>query len=294
MEFGSDTSNLNTTMSKQGNFVNPGEKLRDLLSGMLRFNPANDTSVFAQIDEMMKANGELALLTYSSLMNYITRRLITVAEYLKRKYNGDDYPSGHYIEKIRDYLKDHTKIPSDQQEKVLALLLECLTARSRRVRPKVKERMRRQAQEKGLRCYICGCDMDFSLNDKYRAAVIEHVWPNAMGGASEETNLRVSCKKCSEHKQSYMDSSDFHFEEICLVDEEGSDDFDRKLNRQFKIAIWAKSNYACVLCGKPASSGSLGFARRDFDDNWHFLNMDAYCDEHLAQIRSLREKLSSS
>lgn len=271
-------------MNQEIDFVNPGKKLRDLLISIFDYNPSVETSILSRIDEAMNANGELALLTYSSLINYTTRRLITVSAYIKRKYSGDDYPSEYYIEKIREHLEVNTRIPSDQREKVLALLLECLAARSRKVQQNVKRRMRQDAQDNGLKCYICGCDMDFALNDEFLAAVIEHLWPNSMGGDRHTTNLRVSCKKCSDNKRSYIDSSDFHFEEMCLVDEEGDDDFSKKLTRQFKIAVWTKSQYSCILCGKPASQGSLGFARRDPNDNWHFLNMDAYCDEHLAQI----------
>lgn len=280
-------------MSQENDLINPGEKLRDILSEIFHYDPKHDSSVLDQIDKMMMADGELALLTYRSLINYVTRRLITIAEYMKRKYSGDSYPSGYYIGEIKSYLRNRTNIPSEMREKILALLLECLAARSKSVRSAVKKRIRRQAQEQGLKCYICGCDMDFSLNDEYLAAVIEHVWPHAMGGVSQEANLRVACKKCSDHKQSYMDASDFHFEEMCLVDEEDSDDFNKRLTRQFKIAIWAKSDYACILCGKPASQGGLGFARRNHNDNWHFLNMDAYCDEHLAQIKVARDKHSS-
>lgn len=271
-------------MTQEAELINPGARLRDLLSLILDYDPKSEASILSRIDEIMAANGELALLTYSSLMNYVTRRLITASEYIKRKYSGDGYPSEYYIEKIRDYLELYTKIPSERREIVLALLLECLAARSRKVQSNVKRRMRQVAQEEGLKCYICGCDMDFSLQDEYLAAVIEHVWPNAMGGDRHLANLRLSCKKCSDNKRSYIDASDFHFEEMCLVDEEGDDDFSKKLTRQFKIAIWTKSQYSCILCGKPASQGGLRFARRDPNDNWHFLNIDAYCDDHLANI----------
>lgn len=268
-------------------FVNPGEKLRSLLSSMFNYEHTSGDSILSKIDDVMAANGELALLTYSSLINYVTRRLITASEYIKRKYSKDEYPSGYYVEKIREHLKDNTRIPAEQCEEVLAILLECLAARSRKVQSKVKQRMRQTAQNDGLKCYICGCDMNFTSSDEYLAAVIEHVWPNAMGGDRHTMNLRVSCKKCSDNKRSYIDSSDFHFEEMCITSEEKDDDFDNKLSRQFKIAVWTKSQYSCILCGKPASQGSLGFARRNPNDNWHFLNMDAYCAEHLAQISAI-------
>ncbi len=274
-------------MTEELVFRNPGEKLRDLLGSIFAYDPTTENSVFSRMDEAVLANGELALLAHSSLVSYLTRRLITAAEYIKRKYNNEGYPDGFYIQKIRDYLIEQTRLPSDQREKILAMLLECLSARSRKVPVKTKQRMRTIAQKDGLKCYICGCDMDFSLRDEYLAAIIEHVWPNSMGGDRHETNLRVSCKKCSDNKHNYMESSDFHYEEICLVDEEGSEDFNKKLTRQHKIAVWTKSGYSCILCGKPASEGTLGFARRNINDNWHFLNMDAYCDEHLAQINSL-------
>jgi hypothetical protein len=53
------------------------------------------------------------------------------------------------------------------------------------------------------------------------------------------------------------------------------------MTREYEIALWAKSNFKCKICGKPASNvGKLKLSRINLDDSWHFLNIDAYCEQH--------------
>jgi 5-methylcytosine-specific restriction endonuclease McrA len=144
-------------------------------------------------------------------------------------------------------------------------------------RIKRKKIIQSKIQEHGeLFCYICGKSL---TNEE---AEIEHMWPKAMGGTEKDHNLKVSCKHCNKYKQDYIDASDFHYEEICIAQEEGENSFSGNFKRLYKIALWAKNNYSCILCGTTAESvGRLKFVRKNSRDSWHFLNIDAYCESCL-------------
>lgn len=111
---------------------------------------------------------------------------------------------------------------------------------------------------------------------------IEHIWPKEMGGKDDDDNLKAACEQCNQSKQSYIDASDFHYEEICLITDKTDNNFETELNWQYRVALWAKNNYECVRCGKPAQyKGTLEFVRSNPNDSWHFLNIDTYCEDHI-------------
>lgn len=50
-------------------------------------------------------------------------------------------------------------------------------------------------------CYLCGTEVDF-VADGHRAFTLDHVWPRAYGGNSDEENLLGACRSCNEAKSS--------------------------------------------------------------------------------------------
>jgi hypothetical protein len=108
---------------------------------------------------------------------------------------------------------------------------------------------------------------------------VEHIWPRAMGGTSDEENLALSCSECNGDKQDFIDASDFHYEEICLANcDETSDEFKMEFKRNYKLALWSKSNFKCEICDLKAEDlGQLEFIRKNPNDSWHFLNISVLC-----------------
>jgi 5-methylcytosine-specific restriction endonuclease McrA len=262
--------------------VSPGEQLRNELEHLFPDQP--DRSCFvSDLDNGLIADGEFAALVYRSSINYMLRRLITSAEYLKRKFDVSSYPPGMHVNEIRRYIRDYTRIPVSKQELILALLLACLAARDKETTLRTKSRLRREAGRRGLSCYICGNALDYSDPTSSQA---EHVWPRAMGGSSDETNLRMACQHCNELKWNYIDGSDYHFEEICLVTDEGDQNFSAEFRDWYQVAVLAESDFACSLCGKPAAQvGALAMVRRNPTDSWHFLNIMALCGRCMQRFR---------
>lgn len=256
--------------------INPGLILRDFLQKLCPIRSDAGLSFISQIDYSFKADGALSELVYKSTINYLVRRLINTAEYLRRKYESDDFPEGTFVQELRSYLKSETRFRDPDIEKIISIIQACLSVRNQR-------RKSRQAFVKhkkqiggayGLLCYICGK----SLSSEEEIQV-EHNWPKALGGSSKYFNLRLSCKSCNSEKGTYIDGSDFHYEHICLSTDETNDGFNHELKGLYRVALSAKSNYRCTLCeGDVESVGRLRFVRRNPNDSWHYLNIDAICE----------------
>ncbi|MBD1899181.1 HNH endonuclease [Trichocoleus sp. DQ-A3] len=269
-------------MSSQNKYdINPGQALKLFLKELYPPSQRDQTCSIFKMDDALASDGRLFELAYESSINYLIRRLLTTTEYLSNKFNPAEYPSGRYIEEVRRFLKEYTHIPRNKTEKLLILLLDCLREKFKEPSATTKRNLIRRARDTGQRCYICGCSLDFEQENLYNSAIIEHVWPRSLGGASDNTNLRVSCKRCSEIKSNYIDVADFHYEEICLSSDKNSVHFFNSLEWEYRIAILMKNSFSCVICGKePAYEGELEFCRQETEDSWHFLNVDTYCSQH--------------
>jgi 5-methylcytosine-specific restriction endonuclease McrA len=273
----SETQNTNTNLAAWYENRNPGEDLRDLIKELCPIDLDEEASSLTALDSFIKADGRLAETIYESTINYLTRRLINTAEYLRRRYESDNFPEGAYVEKLRDYLQNQTGIPPSKLEKALILILLCVNIKKQN---RKMEKQKRKSfineylrSNSDLRCYMCGRSL--AENE----AEIEHVWPKSMGGLERNFNLRISCHECNNVKLSYVDSSDFHYEHISLVNDESMHTFANEFKRQYKIAVWAKSEFQCSLCRRTASEiGRLGFTKINPEDSWHFLNIDAICE----------------
>jgi 5-methylcytosine-specific restriction endonuclease McrA len=120
---------------------------------------------------------------------------------------------------------------------------------------------------------------------------IEHKFPKTMGGSNELSNLKIACEYCNNEKKNYIDASDFHYEHISLSTNDDDESFNLEFKRSYKIALWAKSDYSCVLCGQLTEFiGRLDFVRRNPNDSWHFLNIDAVCERCLTQTEGENDR----
>lgn len=269
----------------------PGRALRELLCEILPYGQggsATDSVASSPdaIDMFLRADGRLARLLYASTINYVLRRLINVAFYFDRQAAEYMQDRSFMVNQLRLFLSTHTTLSDRSTERATGLLVQVVRVASRDVPRNYKEAVRRKAVDAGKRCYICGCGL--TLNKGARSdAVVEHVWPRAMGGGNAPENLRVSCADCSEKKKDYIDASDFHYEMIALKST-GPDDrsFWTDLCSVHRIAIWLNGDCRCAHCGKLAEDvGELAFRRKTADDSWHFLNIEPICSSDSNQER---------
>ncbi|BAZ80549.1 HNH endonuclease [Sphaerospermopsis kisseleviana CS-549] len=275
--------------------INPGQQLRDLLKTIYPLDSESiviteDNSFVSRIDFGLVAGGNFMKLVYDSSINYLLRRLINTADYLRRKYDSDMFPPEKFLIELRRFLTENTNIQQDKIEQILSLLILCLDAKNKKLKNSKKQRIFNQAKSNNqLCCYICGNSLeeiieenktvkDLEIKEKSQ---VEHIWPRAMGGSSEEFNLKLSCPYCNKVKKNYIDAADFHYEQMCLVSDKNDQSFSTEFVKDYRIAISAKSNYSCSVCGKPALTvGPLKFGRVNPNDSWHFLNIEVYCNEH--------------
>lgn len=250
--------------------------------------PQADTFL-ERMDRDFQADGELSRLSYMSCINYAVRRLISIAEHYRRRYDPELFePSRHRLE-LRKFLRGYTgygRYGTAFVEELVSLLAQCLQEADRDVSPGVKNRMRQEAQQRDLRCYMCGRTLNHDRGvTESNSASVDHSWPHSLGGSSDQHNLRIACRECDNSlKQDYMDASDYHYEEIALgigtyVEYQSRfKDNQRWRARSYETAVFAKAEFRCAGCDTPAFRlGELQIGRRDLDDGWHFLNLTAYC-----------------
>ena len=274
------------------NDTNPGEQLQKLLEEIYPLEPQDNSTeqnsffVF-NLDFAFKAEGNFSKLVYQSSINYLVRRLIYTAAYIKKKYQSDNYPPEKFVNELRRFIQEETRIEYNNTEKIIILLQQCLEARNKKRKSSSKKVQKKRIvtntinQCGELRCYICGQSLSETEMEEQDTIQIEHFWPQALGGRTQDFNLKVSCLYCNNNKKSHIDYSDFHYEQICIINHKNDINCSDELARKYKIAIWAKNGYSCSVCGKKASEiGKLGFGRINLNDSWHFLNIESYCDLH--------------
>lgn len=258
---------------------NPGEVLRGFL---VNIYPLKEHTFVHEMDDDFMSDGELVKTFYYSCINYLVRRLITTAEHYRRRFPPDLHGSNRYKSELKKFLKDYTRYNDRQLDKLVTLLHECLAASDRLPSPTTISKKRARASEQNHYCYICGREVNYQHSGEHNNATIDHIWPRAMGGLSDNDNLQVACEACnSRYKKDYIDAADFHFEEISLISTSYEEYSGKEKNRAYEVAVFARTNYKCAVCGQPAYRlGELKIGRIEPNDSWHFLNLQAYCSEH--------------
>lgn len=267
----------------------PGILLEQVLNEIFKPKNQQEKSFIENIDYIFSAEGEIEKLAYESLVNYLIRRLVNTGDYIRRqllqeanllieseKEQMDVW--GVLYERLRIFFRYQTRLSEEDAERIIAALVPCIRIKNQD--PKIKKVKRskvvsKQAQSNGeLRCYICGC------STTKEESVVEHSWPKAFGGSKSLENLRIACDTCNKIKDNHIQTTDFHYERISLASHENESGFLAELNRVnfYKIALWARSDYSCTVCGKRAEEiGQLDFTRKNSGDSWHFVNIDAVC-----------------
>jgi|SRR5579883_185786 len=264
---------------------NPGSLICDLLREIIPA-PGNDRSSFVhRADEFAGANGELESLIHESTIHYLLRRLITFARYLYRKRRAEGLLDWErlFLEDLRKRLVDRFSTPERLLEKFVSLLGAAVRTAEAESRAKGEKREAQKDFKRGetLRCYICG--EVYTENDLTH----EHVWPRTVGGADARHNFKPACTACNNMKADALGAPDFHYERMSYISLTYEDlkrrEWGKEKNRAW-LAMQSRTDFRCAHCKKPAVFvGGLQLARLDRDDNWHFLNVAAFCPHHLSR-----------
>ena len=261
----------------------PGVALRNLVKELIPISsPEEGATSFVQgMDEFLDANGEFRELVYESCINYTVRRLITVGRYVRRECDALQQDEAYYIRKLRRQIGRVVGIAdSTLRERFLATIDECVAASGRKISKSKREKVRRDAIESGKVCYICGRELD--QGQPQDRAEVEHMWPRTLGGDNRDENLAVACERCNQLKQDHIDASDYHYERVSsAVLGPHDESFQKAFDTARRMAVWAKGNWRCAICGRKTQDyGPMDLERISEDDSWHFLNMQMVCQEH--------------
>ncbi|MDB5022875.1 MAG: endonuclease [Mucilaginibacter sp.] len=249
----------------------PGEELKDYLEEIY---PPKSMATFDEMDNDLRADGELKNLVYESSILYILRRLVTTTEHFFR-LNGENKIATNTA--LRYYLRNYTRYSDEQVNKLSKLLLPCMDTARNNFTDGDKNIAKQQKKYYQWACFVCGKEMNETTS-----ATADHFWPRAMGGLSNSGNLRMVCQICNNnHKKDYINQADYHYEEIAISATDYKHYKGSGHPKIYEVAVFAKSNYCCEVCQEPAYRvGELTVGRIDLKDGWHYLNLAAFCLKH--------------
>lgn len=263
--------------------LNPGYKLREIL---VEIFPKDHSNTFLlRIDHLLNAENSFYDISYYSTLNYLIRRLINTAIYLKKKYNSPEYNAERFIKEIRFNLRNDYNFPSAKIEAILLLILQCIRENERDLSDGNKNVIKRKAEKANYGCYICGKPLIYNKHgydkDNPDLVEVEHLWPKALGGSNEAFNLEVCCHQCNQNKKNYIDEYDYHFEGISVKSDEHESNFSSEFNQISRVATALKNGPECIICGKLAlHQNQLQYKRDKKQDSWHYFNINTYCEKH--------------
>jgi len=241
--------------------------------------PSSDSCFVGVVDSWFDEEGRLEKAFLDSLVFYVCRRLIVVSQsYVKQCLLSSGELNLEMLRiSIVEYL-EKTGFSNVDIEKLTWLLMECVKE-SRKKIPRTKvRRIIKTAEKESKNCYICGCEIDYTKQDKFKSPEVEHIWPKSMGGPNSDNNLAIACTKCNQRKKNKLGASDFHFESIMYKKKPS------KLNYEHKVSLLLKNESSCVYCGQSAAKqGELEFITSNEKEGWHFLNVETCCSEHVGE-----------
>ena len=126
----------------------------------------------------------------------LARRLISAGDKLIGRH-GLPAAEAEIKQMIIETMVVHYTSAGDVYERLLPAIRSARQTISDSVRRSVTALARRERPY----CYLCGTEVDF-FADGHRAFTLDHVWPRAYGGNSDEENLLGACRSCNEAKSS--------------------------------------------------------------------------------------------
>lgn len=126
----------------------------------------------------------------------LARRLISAGGKLMERH-GLPAAEAEIKQVIIDTMVVHYTSASEVYERLLPAIRSARQTISESIRRSIAAMARREMPY----CYLCGTEVDFDA-DSHRAFTLDHVWPRAYGGNSDEENLLGACRSCNEAKAS--------------------------------------------------------------------------------------------
>ena len=132
-----------------------------------------------------------------------TCRLVQAAKSIRIDRDGNNRlttdPS--YLSDLKRFLRELMLVPDSALESTIRLAVSAAQAAASSISDRTRKQMSQEASNRNTPCYLCDCELDYSLQDKIRKFDLEHIWPKSFGGDSVPENLLPVCHGCNQQKR---------------------------------------------------------------------------------------------
>jgi len=267
----------------------PGQLLFHWILNRYEHQRIDQTSWVTSVsDEFDVPQLEEFLLRSTALM--LLRRLLWNAQWYESRFVDEAVTMSRYE---KDYLSDVTRLSSIELHRLCIMVYNAVRASKKDISPGLFNSLRKRAETSSQRCQLGGCAIDYSAKDGHNAFSLDHIWPQSLGGSSEDWNLRVACKDCNTKRQNLVEAADSHYEHFHARTDGPAgapNSLPSELNSSFRLAALLRADFRCELCGSRVdeTAGGLDFVRSNRYENYHMFNIQVMCDSHGKQSTSTR------
>jgi HNH endonuclease len=155
------------------------------------------------VEQLLEATSNAPMWTqafHQMAVLHCVRRLVAGAKVVCDPYSDLDDPV--VDRELGQIIVDTMGIDIHSVSALRARLLPAVRAARSRITPETRQIVRAWAEREFPLCFLCSAQIDFSDEKSWS---LDHVWPRAYGGDSDEENLLPACQKCNEDKADKAD-----------------------------------------------------------------------------------------
>ena len=262
-----------------------GERLFDWILARYTHRHVSEKSwigCMAEDFRMELIDFEELLLRSSSLM--FLRRVIRNANWYLETFDGlDELEIRRRFD--RDYLGDVLAIKRHERPQLVKLVFDAAIASQKVIPRRLRRSLEKHATDRNQRCEIGGCIINYSFVDTPDSLSLDHIWPRALGGESEQWNLRVACLSCNSQRKDLVDFTDVHYEHLHAQSDAVIKNpymLGTETSNALLFAALMRAKNMCERCGTPVNTmdGKVLYGRRQYGENYNLFNIEVLCPQH--------------
>jgi len=241
---------------------NPGYKLFQWLQhNYPHSNSEKSPTWLAGISEDFNMN-ILESVIYESSLLMVLRHLIVTADWYRRQFENTNVDFEDIFE--TKCLKNHFSFGSTKSRELSNLAFNAMRTSRQDITKSTKKKLHQTYEFYKNSCYLCGGEIDYKNNNSFNYLSLDHIWPQSLGGSSDEYNLNPACKKCNENRQEIVCFSDIHYEHFNIRTPKDDASYSNEFKWHFRFGVIFRALCKCELCGgKISSSGGIDFQPRE-------------------------------
>lgn len=170
----------------------------------------------------------------------LTRRLILAAEHATQFALPTDTGFLAYLDAPLNRLGLY---PLNSKGVLVRMVRDSLVHSRHAISPTLRQHMLHWGACEHPSCYLCGCSLNFHLGSVHQSndITLDHLWPQAYGGDSDEENLLPACRVCNQDKK-----RDFPLWAACNVHtlnigHDASEEELKSVGGYFKFAVYNRA-----------------------------------------------------